>query len=149
MSKHVISLCFHTALNFMKVIGQHFANSGQLTIELKSHGDNNTAHNNMAAKSYNRIVRAHKRTYEALWRLFGGKFVKWAEDSSVDINPDIIEAAKSITNEMSDKSSVYAVRDQINKNVEILAGTVDRIGNREIPLFTYWRQYMKLVSLLL
>ena len=81
----------------------------------------------MAAKSYNRIVRAHKRTYEALWRLFGGKFVKWAEDSSVDINPDIIEAAKSITNEMSDKSSVYAVRDQINKIVEILAGTVDII----------------------
>ena len=82
-----------------------------------------TAQNNMAAKSYNRTVRAHKLTYEALWRILRDKFVKWAEDSSVDINPDIMETAKSVANETSDKSSADAVRDQVNKLEEILADT--------------------------
>ena len=94
---------FYIALNFMKVICQHYADSGLVDVWIKStvYGDN-TAQNNMAAKSYNRTVRAHELTYEALWRILWDKFVKWAEDSSVDINPDIMEAAKNVANEMSD-----------------------------------------------
>ena len=108
----------------------------------------------MAAKSYNRTVRAHKFTYEALWTILWDKFVNWAEDSSVDINPDIMEAAKSVANEMSDKSSANAVHDQVNKLEEILAdtdtsGLLKEYKKDRSPSFTYWRQYMELVSLLL
>ena len=109
----------------------------------------------MAAKSYNRTVRAHKLTYEALWRILWDKFVNWAEDSSVDINPDIMEATpKRDANEMSDKSSADAVRDQVNKLEEILvdtdmSGMLKEFEKDRSPSFTYWRQYMELVSLLL
>ena len=146
---------FHIALNFMKVIGQHFADSGLVDVWIEStvYGDN-TAQNNMAAKSYNRTVRAHKLTYEALWRILWDKFVKWAEDSSVDINPDIMGAAKSVANEMSGKSSADAVHDQVNKLEEIFAdtdmsGMLKEFEKDRSPSFTYWRQYMELVSLLL
>ena len=97
----------------------------------------------MAAKSYNRTVRAHKLTYEALWRILWDKFVNWAEDSSVDINLDIMEAANSVANEMSDKSSADAVRDQVNKLEEILAdtdmsGMLKEFDKDRSPSLTYW-----------
>ena len=109
----------------------------------------------MVAKSYNRTVRAHKLMYEALWRILWDKFVNWAEDSSVDINPDIMEAAKSVANEMRDKSSADAVRDEVNEHEEILAdtdmsGMLKEFEKDSSPSFTYmyWRQCMELVSLL-
>ena len=140
---------FQIALNFMKVIGQHFADSGLVDVWIEStvYVDN-TGQNNMAAKSYNRTVRAHKLTYEALWRILWDKFVKWAEDSSVDINPDIMEAAKSMANEMSDKSSADAVRDQVNKLEEILAdtdmsGMLKEFEKDRSPSFTYLLQFIR------
>ena len=48
---------FQTAKNFMKAIGQHYTNSGLQSVLAESSvfGDN-TASNNMAAKSYNRTI---------------------------------------------------------------------------------------------
>ena len=59
---------FHIAINVMTVIGQHFAYSGPVEVWTESgvFGEN-TAYNNMQAKSYNRALRAHKLTFEAVW----------------------------------------------------------------------------------
>ena len=59
---------FHVQMNFSKVIGQHLADSGLVDI-LKSSKvfGKNTAENIMKGKGWNRVARAHKLTFEALW----------------------------------------------------------------------------------
>ena len=61
---------FYIAENFMKAIGQHYADSGlqEIWSESSVYAEN-TAHNNMMAKSYNRTTRAHNLTGDALWHV--------------------------------------------------------------------------------
>ena len=76
---------FHTALNFMRVIGQHFTDSGLLEVWTESgvYGEN-TANNIIAGKSYNKAIRAHKLTYEAVWRIYHKLFQEWLQEKEVD-----------------------------------------------------------------
>ena len=71
---------FYITKNFMKAIGQHYTDSGLQEVWAESlvFGEN-TATNNMLAKSYNRTIRAHKLTLEALWIIMWPHFRKWAE----------------------------------------------------------------------
>ena len=53
-----VRLGFHIAKNFMEAIGQHYADSGlqEIWSESSVYGEN-TSHNNMMTKSYNRTTR--------------------------------------------------------------------------------------------
>ena len=66
---------FHIANNFMKAIGQHYADSGlqEIWSESSVYGEN-TAHNSMMSKSYNRTTRAHKLTVEVPWIILWQNF---------------------------------------------------------------------------
>ena len=69
---------FHIALNFLAVIGKRFQDSGleDLLVESGIYGGN-TASVLLKGKSYNRGVRAHKLTMEAMLRLLWLSFTKW------------------------------------------------------------------------
>lgn len=62
----------------MNVIGEHYTNSELQEVwtdtESAVFGDN-TASNNMIAKSHNRTIRAHKLTLEALWLIIWPQFL--------------------------------------------------------------------------
>ena len=68
---------FHVQINFSKVIGQHLSDSGLKDI-LEESGvfGRNTAENIMKGKGWNRVARAHKLTFEALWRILWPNFLQ-------------------------------------------------------------------------
>ena len=75
---HLLRLgSFHTALTFMRAIGKHMSDSGLAEVWTESvvFGEN-TAANNLLAKSCNHAVRAHKLTYEALLRILWPQFIE-------------------------------------------------------------------------
>lgn len=61
---------FHTQMTFSKVIGQFLESSGisNIWVESEIFGET-TAGNILRGKLWNRVIRAHKLTYEALWRV--------------------------------------------------------------------------------
>lgn len=83
---------FHIVKNFMRVIGQHFADSGlqEVWSESSVYGEN-TEKNNMTAKSYNRTVRGHKLTIEALWQVMWPHFRTWAQMQETDIEDEELQ----------------------------------------------------------
>ena len=61
---------FHTAMNFMKANGQYIDASGlkDVWVESEVFGENTTLHM-LAGHAYNKAVRGHKLTFEALWQI--------------------------------------------------------------------------------
>jgi hypothetical protein len=60
----------------MKTIGQHYTNYGRQEVWAeRSIVGENTASNNMEAKSHNRTIRAHQLTLEALWLIIWPQFL--------------------------------------------------------------------------
>ena len=68
---------FHTALTFMRAEGKHMSDSGLAEVWTESgvFGEN-TAANNLLAKSCNGAVRAYQLTYEALLRIMWTQFIE-------------------------------------------------------------------------
>lgn len=69
---------FHVALNFLSLLGKKFMNSGldDLLIESAVYAAGTTSVI-MKGKSYNRGVRVHKLSMEALYRLMWSAFAQW------------------------------------------------------------------------
>ena len=146
---------FHTALNCMRVIGQHFTDSGLLEVWTESgvYGEN-TANNIIAAKSYNKAMRAHKLTYEAVWRLYQKLFLDWLHQKEVD--------TETINQSLSVLSTGFHEQKEPDKLSQMFEDVVDALKQKQIlcliedfdkenqnPTFVYWRQYMRLVQILL
>jgi len=76
---------FHTQMTFSKVIGQFLESSGisDIWVESEIFGET-TAGNILRGKLWNRVIRAHKLTYEALWRVLRPIIVAWARDGGHD-----------------------------------------------------------------
>ena len=74
---------FHIAKNFMGVIGKHFAESG-----LPEAWSESMALNNMDAKSYSEVIRAHKLTFEAVLKIMWPTFIAWVEDHLDQVHED-------------------------------------------------------------
>ena len=70
---------FHRATNFMGIIATIMKGDGleDILIESNIYGASAVA-KMLEGKSYNRGIRAHKVTYEALWRLKLKEFGEWA-----------------------------------------------------------------------
>lgn len=155
------SLCvrlggFHIAKNFMKAIGQHYADSGLQEIWLESsvYGEN-TAHNNMMAKSYNRTTRAHKLTVEALWHIMWLNFQAWAQERG--IGEDLQRLSEEVATSMDDSGDL----EWPSNPTETLKTLEEQVEGRDLlqlleqydktlsPTGLYWRHYMKMVMILL
>ena len=67
---------FHIGLNFL--IGQHFEDSGLKDVWVDTSLFNEfTAAKLIEGKFWNRSVRAHKLTYDAVWRCLWFVFIDW------------------------------------------------------------------------
>ena len=76
---------FHTQMTFTKVIGKYLESSGisDIWTESEVFGET-TAENILKGKLWNRVVRAHKLSYEALWRVLWPILTSWAKDNGKD-----------------------------------------------------------------
>ena len=74
---------FHITLNFLAVLGKRYQSSGieDVLVESGAYGPG-TVTSLMKGKSYNRGVRAHKLTMEALFRLMWQAFIRWLNAES-------------------------------------------------------------------
>ena len=92
---------FHIAKNVIVAIGRHFTNSGLQSVLAESSvfGDNTAC--NMSAKSYNRTIRAHKLTLEALWQILWPQFLGWAKDQGFD-EADLQRLSKQLVQSLDD-----------------------------------------------
>jgi len=145
---------FHSTKNFMCTIGQHFAESGlpEVWIESEVYGEN-TALNNMQAKSYNRAIRAHKLTYEALWKILWPMFIEWAKQNGLN-NDDVDAAAKRVVESLKGSVDTEATSDALKdldntlRNPHILQ-LLDEFEKTLTTTSKYWFTYLKMVSILL
>ncbi len=66
---------FHTSYNYLPVIGAHFAESGLSEIWIESGLYSQcVADQVMNGKNWNRAIRAHKLTFEAMWQVLFDSF---------------------------------------------------------------------------
>lgn len=84
---------FHTALNFLRCIGQHFTDSGLKDIWIESDLYNEcTAAKILEGKHWNRAIRAHKLTFEALWRCLWPRFLEWQPPNTPSVREPALAA---------------------------------------------------------
>ena len=81
----------------MQVIGQHMTDSGIINVWRDSSvfGEA-TADNIIAAKSYNRLIHAHKLTYDALFQILWPLILQWANKNNVVISDEIHAAVHTM-----------------------------------------------------
>ena len=85
----------HIAMNFLKTIGDHMEGSGIESIWVESGllGPNAT-YEALSGKHYNRGIRAHKITAQALWSLLLPQFMVFLHEVDVTLH-DAITSAKN------------------------------------------------------
>ena len=67
----------HTAMNFMKAIGKQMQSTGLLEVWTESDlQGQKTAENSMAGKGYEKSIRAHKITSQAMWQIMLPQFLE-------------------------------------------------------------------------
>ncbi len=77
---------FHTTMNFMKSIGQHMQSTGLMEVWVDSNLlGQKTAENVMAGKGYEKSVRAHKITAQALWEIVLPQFLEYLQIEGTDL----------------------------------------------------------------
>ena len=145
---------FHTAMNFLGAIGKHMANSGLTDVWIGAGiYTEHTADKILSGKSWNRAVRAHKLTLEALWWILMKVFQAWQEDQNKQSCKQLFDCASRIAECFSNnnmKERQEAVRDFVC-NAEALQSDFDIFvaEHTDDPTFIFWKQYMDLVKLLL
>ena len=82
---------FHTQMNFSKVIGKYVKSSriSDMWVESEVFGQA-TAENIVKGKHWNRVARAHKISYEALWRVLW-LLLMWAHDNGEPVGESSLE----------------------------------------------------------
>ena len=129
----------HTSMNFMKVIGQHFQGSGLL--ELWTESDllgSRTAERVLLGKDYEKAMRAHKLTCQAMWELLAPHLIKDLDSRDKDLGQQI---SKSITDKDYDQLFIT------QHFRETIISFVD--SKSENPNFALWWGYLEMVSTLL
>lgn len=148
---------FHTQMTFSKVIGQFLESSGisDIWVESEIFGET-TAGNILRGKLWNRVIRAHKLTYEALWRVLWPIIVAWARDGGHDDEGELAALPAKLAAGFSlDEKGLTAIDSPVYRHaVNEMGHVLDIIAqfdeaHQHNPTLCYWRQYMLLVSILL
>lgn len=145
---------FHTQMNFSKVIGQHMMDSGLKDIWVDSgvFGEN-TADKILQGKGWNRIIRAHKLTVDALWRILWPSFEAQVISNSNDPYGTLKRHAELISSGFHDKKEkdIHENVIEMTPIIKEMMMTLDAFDNSKCNNQTYlfWRQYMELTLLLL
>lgn len=148
---------FHTQMTFSKVIGKYLQLSGmaEMWAESEVFGET-TAGNILKGKLWNRVIRAHKLSYEALWRVLWPILTKWAKDKDDNECNTLVNLSETLATKFTTANNNDALVDALTSSELVNeVGQAARIikafdaAHYDNPSFCYWRQYMKLVSILL
>jgi hypothetical protein len=133
----------HISMNFLKVIGQHMQGSGlaDAWVEAGIMGPN-IVEAVMSGKKYNKAMRAHKLTVQALWHLLGPSLLSHVEKNDQQLFDNISTASSS--NDI--ETLVGLLSDP--QFITIMSAFVDHMAQEDIN-FSFWWGYMKMVSILL
>lgn len=131
----------HIAMNFLKAIGTHMEGSGleHIWIESGLLGPNATSEV-FSGKHYNRGMRSHKITVQAMWFILA---------------PQIISHIEASDNELYDEIKVLMEDEDTDGLIDALQGHRFRrlleefIAEHREPNFKFWWQYVDMVSVLL
>ena len=115
-----------------------------------------TAGNIFKGKLWNRVIRAHKLSYEALWRVLWPILTKWAKDKDDNECNTLVNLSETLATKFTTANNNDALVDALTSSELVNeVGQAARIikafdaAHYDNPSFCYWRQYMKLVSILL
>ena len=135
----------HISMNFLKVLGQHTADSrlADMWIESGILGPN-SAEKALNGKSYAKGIRAHKLTLQAMWRLVLPQLLPYIENEDQQLTEDIVKAARLDTPDALDFLVTSMASAQF---CNIMASF---IASKEHDVnFQYWWKYMDMVCILL
>ena len=148
---------FHIALNYLSLLGKKYASSGleDLLIESGVYAAGTTSVL-MLGKSYNRGIRAHKLSMEALFRLFWQAFLQWLENQTAEVTTQdkqnlkakIQECQRCFKENVSIRQSCEAVVNDMDAVTSLL--TVFKSERKaKSKLFSFWEEYIAMVMILL
>ena len=144
---------FHTALNFISVIGKRYEESGleDLLIESDIYGSQ-TVTRIMKGKTYNKGIRAFKLAMEALSRIRLSVMASQITDRGCfDLYLDIIaQLEKAISSD--DKTSCHQLLTQAEQQSEVVVHYLKEFRQRSRSVsdtFAYWDDFISMVEILL
>jgi len=131
----------HTAMNFLKVIGNHVQSSGLLDswVESKLIGPR-AAEKVMAGKAYARGMRVHKITLQVLWKIIMPKL----KDQIGHTNPQLMQDIKGKTSD-GDLDTLISLleTDEFRDAMTVFINSKDNVN------FQFWWSYIQMVHTLL
>ena len=132
----------HISMNFMKAIGEHMQSTGLLEIWTESNllGPK-TVTNALLGKDYEKGIRAHKITAQALWQIVLPQFRQYLQESNDDLRRQIEMATLRET----DEQLIETLSTQTFHNILLEFGE----SEAEDPNFMLWWEYLLMVRLLL
>ncbi|KAK3753754.1 hypothetical protein QZH41_005239 [Actinostola sp. cb2023] len=148
---------FHIVLNYLSLLGKKYAQSGleDLLIESGVYAAGTTSVL-MLGKSYNRGVRAHKLSMEALFRLLWKAFVDWLSKQEVGLDDQVKQLFLTTTtacrNTVWQEGFATDSWPALQSSVEPLASmfAVFKSENRKkSKVFSFWEDYINMVLLML
>ena len=135
----------HTAMKFLKAIGDHMSGCGLVEVWLESGllGEG-AAQLVLSGKAYNKAMRAHKLTLQALWQILLPAFLLFAEESDKDCYDDIVSMAA-----IDDLENIPALIASL-KSEQFQKLLKDFVKSKSSDVnFVFWWGYMDMVSILL
>ena len=135
----------HTAMNFLKAIGDHMAGSGLAEVWLEAGllGEG-AVQLVLSGKAYNKAMRAHKLTLQALWRLLLPTFLLFAAESDKECHDEVSAMAADENLERIPELITCLTKERFQKLLkDFIASKCDEVN------FVFWWNYMDMVSILL
>lgn len=125
----------HISMNFLKVIGQHTRGSGLVEAWVESGLlGKNTTEQVLQGKAYSKAMRAHKISFQAMWRLILLDLTSFLADTDSDLSEQIL-----VCPDVLDLISRLDTPDLHQKLSEFAATKSDNIN------FKFWWQYLQMV----
>ena len=135
----------HTAMNFLKAIGDHMAGAGLAEVWLESGllGEG-AVQLVLSGKAYNKAMRAHKLTLQALWRLLLPTFLLFAAESDKKCHDEVSAMAADDNPETIPELITCLKQERFHKLLkDFIESKSDDVN------FVFWWNYMDMVSILL
>ena len=150
---------FHITLNFLAVLGKRYQSSGieDVLVESDVYGPG-TVTSLMKGKSYNRGVRAHKLTMEALFRLMWQASIRWLNADSQHPHKANLDQKGPVSSMQSFHLAIKRKEDVPQRSMSItvelktvmeLFETFQEQERARLPMFLFWDEYIRMVMMLL
>ncbi len=136
----------HISMNFLKTIGDHMHGSGLVEVWIESGllGPG-TAELVLSGKAYNKGMRVHKLTLQALWRMLMPRILDYIEESDVEYYEQISSMCDDPDPGMTTELAALLKHERFQKPLEEFLA---RESGAHATV-SFWLQYMEMVSILL